>query len=201
MHVRDAGIHQRLLPCRSTPAVPLCPFALWPALPASLTTTGTPPRPAASSGRRACPRPTRIGQQRAASHVHRPPVGQGGAQLYPGSIATSTPQAFLVASWPTSRTGVGVAAHLDGVHCSPAHIRQVRAGGSLTGRYALVPRVHLLALLAGPGPSGSADPSRRCQGCSRPSVRLHGQAALSFTGLLRQPSSGPFHPARCDGAS
>ena len=84
--------------------------------------------------------------------------------------------------------------HLDGVHCSPAHIRQIRAGGSLTGRHALVPRVHLLALLAGPGPSGSADPSRRCQGCSHPCVRLHAQAALSFTRLLRQPGGGPFIP-------
>jgi hypothetical protein len=55
MQVRDAGIHRRLLPCRPAAAVPLCPFALWPALPASPTTTGTPPRPAASSGRRACP--------------------------------------------------------------------------------------------------------------------------------------------------
>jgi hypothetical protein len=41
--------------CRPAAAVPLCPFAMWPALPASPTTTGTPPRPAASSGPRACP--------------------------------------------------------------------------------------------------------------------------------------------------
>src|SRR6266536_4971591 len=56
------------------------------------------------------------------------------------------------------------------------------AGTSLTEPHTLVPRVHLLALLAGPGPSGSTGPSRRCQGCSHPCVRLHAQAALSFTG-------------------
>jgi hypothetical protein len=121
------------------------------------------------------------GQRRVASHVHRHPVGQVGAQLYPGSIATSTPQ---TSSWPLGRhqeTGVGVAVHLDGVHCNPARIRQVGAGGRLTRRQALVPRVHLLALLAGPGPSDGAGPSRRGRGCSHPPVRLHGQAALSFT--------------------
>ena len=55
------------------------------------------------------PAQKRIGQQRIASYVHRHPVGQGGAQLYPGSIATSTPQIFLVASWPAPRTGTGSA--------------------------------------------------------------------------------------------
>jgi hypothetical protein len=40
--------------------------------------------------------------------------------------------------------------------------------------------LHRPALLAGPGPSGSADPSRRCQGCSHPAWRLPGRAALSF---------------------
>ena len=34
--------------------------------------------------------------------------------------------------------------------------------------------VHLPVLLAGPGPSGSADPSRRCRGCSHPPLRLQG---------------------------
>ena len=47
----------------------------------------------------------------------------------------------------------------------PAQIRQVRAGVVITGRQALIPRVHLPVSLAGPGPSGSASPSRRCQGC------------------------------------
>ncbi|MDH6625973.1 hypothetical protein M2271_003789 [Streptomyces sp. LBL] len=36
-------------------------------------------------------------------------IGQGGAQLYPGSIATSTPQTFDVASPPTELNGFGIA--------------------------------------------------------------------------------------------
>ena len=36
------------------------------------------------------------------SHVHHRPIDEVGAQLYPGSIATPTPQAFSVASSPAS---------------------------------------------------------------------------------------------------
>lgn len=35
-------------------------------------------------------------------------IGQGGTRLYPGSIATATPQAFTVASPPTELDGFGV---------------------------------------------------------------------------------------------
>ena len=38
----------------------------------------------------------------------RSSVGQGGAQLYSGSIATVTPQAFTVASPPMELNGFGV---------------------------------------------------------------------------------------------
>ena len=41
-------------------------------------------------------------------------------------------------------------------------------GHLLRGVMALVPRVHLLVLLAEPAPSGSADASRRCRGCFPP---------------------------------
>ena len=84
---------------------------------AARSTTGAPPHPSR--------RPTaglpaaRWPAGRAAgdgSHVHRESLGQGGAQLCPCSIATATPQAFTVASRPTStpprssrpRTGNGV---------------------------------------------------------------------------------------------
>jgi hypothetical protein len=82
-------------------------------------------------------------------------------------------------------------------HCCPAHIRQVGAGfhaygGSTTGSLSL----HLPALLAGPGSSGSADPSRRCQGCSHLPLRLQVRAAPCFFGLLRQSQGGSFHPTR-----
>jgi hypothetical protein len=47
----------------------------------------------------------------------------------------------------------------------PAQIRQIRAGVVITGRQALISRVHLPVSLAGPGSSGSTNPSRRCRGC------------------------------------
>lgn len=49
------------------------------------------------------------GRYPVASHVHYPPVGGVGTELYPGSITTSTPQAFLVVSRAaqTERPGSG----------------------------------------------------------------------------------------------
>lgn len=38
------------------------------------------------------------GRNQDGSHVHHVPIDGGSAQLFPGSLATSTPQAFLVAS-------------------------------------------------------------------------------------------------------
>ena len=54
-------------------------------------------------------------------------IGQGGTQLYPGSLATPTPQAFGVASPPLELDGFGVRpGHPAGpVRCIPSHIRQV----------------------------------------------------------------------------
>ena len=69
----------------------------------------------------------------------------------------------------------------------------------------VLPLVHLRytvsALLAAPTQSGGPCASRRCQGCSRPHPQLRGQAALSFTGPLRQPGGGALHPTRSDSAS
>jgi hypothetical protein len=68
-------------------------------------------------------------------------IDQGGAQLYPGSIATATPQAFTVASSPRELIGFGVDdvhLHHAVVRCAPAQIRQVRAGFAVTERPTLV---------------------------------------------------------------
>ena len=74
--------------------------------------------------------------------------------------------------------------------------------GLLRGVQSLVPHVHLSVLLAGPGPSGSTGPPRRCQGCCPPSPasprsgcpQLHQPAA---TGQRRC----PFTTARFNSAS
>jgi len=75
------------------------------------TTTRPPPRPRPSAGigpaRRRAGGPA--GRATAdGSHVHCASFGQAGAQLYPGSIAAPTPQAFSAASSPSARTGSGV---------------------------------------------------------------------------------------------
>jgi len=137
------------------------------------------------------------GPARDASHVHRIPVDGVGAQLCPCGIATSTPQTFLVASLPATSPGNGSRPpdhDRGGVHRTPAHIRQVGAGVPLERLYTLVSHVHLSVSLGRPESSGSADPSRRCQGCSHPLRRLPGQAALSFPGLLRQTRDGVLSP-------
>src|SRR6187200_3206304 len=83
--------------------------------------------------------PATGGQPRDGSHVHRRPIDGGGAQLFPCSLATSTPQTFLMASAPTtkyrrrSRPPIGAS-----VHCSSAHIRQVGADTALEGVRPLV---------------------------------------------------------------
>jgi hypothetical protein len=128
----------------------------------------------------------REGRHPDASHVHRVPVGRGGAQLFPGSLATGTPQAFPVASSGTKAVTLGVAAHHDPLRCPAcAADRPTSARFEPALPLAGVPplvhcALHRPALLAGPGPSGSADPSRRCQGCSHPAWRLPGRATLSF---------------------
>ena len=58
----------------------------------------------------------------------------------------------------------------------PGSSRHFDYGASATDSLSLRP----LALLAGPGPSGSTGPPRHCRGCSRPPRRSPAQAAPSF---------------------
>ena len=74
--------------------------------------------------------------------------------------------------------------------------------GGLRSLQTLVSHVHLFVSLAGPGPSGSADPSRRCQGCSHLPLRLQDQAALSFCqNAATSRRRCPFITARSNSAS
>jgi hypothetical protein len=58
-------------------------------------------------------------------------------------------------------------------------------------------RVALPSCLPGPTDLTVPRPSRRCQGCSHLPERLLGQAAPSFSGLLRQAAGGPkAHPVK-----
>jgi hypothetical protein len=71
----------------------------------------------------------------------RSSIGQGGAQLYSGSIATATPQTFTLASPPLELNGFGVDPQVtdsEVVRCAPAHIHQIGAGFAVTKRPPLV---------------------------------------------------------------
>jgi len=137
----------------------------------------------------------------------KPPVDTGsffrrrrherGVQLYPCGIATVTPQIFTVASWPvvTSRPEVpqpGTAGRRVRTATSP--YPPDLSWWAVKRRQTLISRVHLLVSLTGPASSGSADTSRRCQGCSRPHRYLLDQAALSFTQPLRRPGDEGLSP-------
>ena len=77
-----------------------------------------------------------------------------------------------------------------GAHRKPARIHRVRAGELSRDVTSPVPRVYLPVSLTAPGPSGSAEPTRLCRGCSRPPRRPPAQASSSFTPPLRRRSNG-----------
>lgn len=58
----------------------------------------------------------------------------------------------------------------------------------------VVPHVRLSVLLAGPGPSGSTGPSRRCQDCFPPSPSSQGSGCPQLTtGCYDSPPAVSFH--------
>ena len=67
------------------------------------------------------------GRPRGGSHVHHVPIDGGGAQLFPGSLAVSTPQSFLTTSLAAIVTASGDNALItqSAVCCIPAPIRQI----------------------------------------------------------------------------
>jgi hypothetical protein len=90
--------------------------------------------------------------------------------------------------------------HGEDARCDPAHIRQVGAGGLLLrGVQPLVSHVHLPVSLAGPRPSGSAGPSRRCRGCLPPSPASPGSDCPQLLPTrCDEQAAEPVHPARSE---
>jgi hypothetical protein len=91
-----------------------------------------------------------------------------GARLYPGSLAMPTPQAFSMASPPDLKAGFGVdRTRMAGAitRCEPGpYPPDLSRVGHLQGVRQRFLSYAFSSLLAGPGPSGSADPSRTLSG-------------------------------------
>jgi hypothetical protein len=141
------------------------------------------------------------GRSQNGSHVHHQPVDGVGAQLFPGSLATGTPQPFPVASWPATSTGVRVALPYcwSGVRCCPAPIRQISSrflscGGSTTGScnpYTFPSRL--------PGPGRLAVPTRPVVVGAAPTLPYASRVRLppASPGCCDSPEVGlPSHPVK-----
>lgn len=130
------------------------------------------------------------------SRMRCPTLSRQHRQRYAAGLPTGLPTGpFIPASELT-----GPQSQAPVTRCIAAHIHQVGAAASLTELRTSVPRVHLSASLAGPGPSGGAEPFRLCLDCSRPPQRSPGQAVHSFTGQLRLDGGGVLSPPLGDTA-
>ena len=209
------GIHRRSpgLPASSLPAC-------WPPSPCGrlsrppwrvvtpATTTGPPPRPAPTAGQRACPLPHWLHERRATpdgSHVHhatdrrgrRPALPQRHRHDYAVGFHRGLPPRGIRPGkeFPTGPRPFGT-------HRNPAHIRQIGAGGSIEGLYALVSHVRLSVLLAEPAPSGSTSTSRRCQDCLPPFPAFPGSGCPQLHPVATTTGRrGSFTPTRSHSAS
>jgi hypothetical protein len=205
---RRAGVHRRPSGMPAPPLRTRCPPSPCGRLSRPPTTTGTPSPPSVISRRRACPPPAWLASGE--GNPGRVPTFtiDRSTRAVPSSSPAASPQVRRRLSlWPPRRRVLrrrGVDHPAQGRSRAAARPTSTRLE-PVSPAYGVPPLVHcslhLLVSLAGPGPSGGADPSRRCQGCSHPSPRLRGQAALSFSGLLRQTAGGSFHPTRSHGAS
>jgi hypothetical protein len=101
-------------------------------------------------------------------------IDEGGAHLDPDSIATATPRPFTMASPPDRQAGFGVDPRTapGGTRSRAAHrprSARFESALDLQGFRQWFLAYTFSSLLAGPGPSDSADPSRTLSGLLPPS--------------------------------
>ena len=153
------------------------------------------------------PAARRVGRPQVVPTFTTESIKELGARLYPGSLAMPTPQAFGMASPPDLKTGFGVdrTRHTAGTvtRCEPGpYPSGLSRVGHLRGVRQRFLSYTFSSLLAGPGPSDSAGPSRTLSGLLPPPrafprhdcPQLHQAAATA-----RRWS--PFTPTRFHSAS
>src|SRR6266511_2094388 len=174
-------------------AVPLRPVAGFPGPP---TTTGTPPRPATNSGRRTCPPPE--GGRAAMGRFPRslPPGRRGRCPAIPRQPRPGYAAALLpgLLTGPYLPAPESLAATATGVHCTPAHIRQVGAGTSLTERQRWFLAYTFSSCL--PDPARLAVPARPGVVRAAPTLPYVSTVRLPSAppACCDRPAAGPFHP-------
>ena len=173
------------------------------------TTTEAPPHPEAISRRWACPPPARLAERREASGM----VPTFTTHRSTGSVPSSSPAASprlrrSTSSWPPARPTLdltGVRRRPNRRVCTADRPRSTRFEPAVHLRgfhHWFTAFVHLSVSLAGPGPSGSADPSRRCQGCFPPSPAPPGSGCPQLQRAAATARRGsPFTSPRSRGAS
>jgi hypothetical protein len=143
----------------------------------------------------------REGDRRDGSHVHSRTVRRGRRPAMPlqhrhgyaAGIHRGLPTGDI--DRPRSSPTGDALGHADRVaRCFQPRSARLELVALLRGVQPLVPHVRLSVSLAGPGPSGGAGPSRRCQGCFRSPPHPRSRAALSFTGPLRRTGRGVLSP-------
>ena len=147
------------------------------------------------------PAAARKGDRRDGSHVHSRTVRRGRRPAMPlqhrhgyaAGLHRGLPTGDI--TQPRSSPTGDAVGHADRVRAAiqPRSAR-LELVALLRGVQPLVPHVRLSVSLAGPGPSGGAGPSRRCQGCFRSPPHPRNRAALSFTGPLRRAAGGVLSP-------
>ena len=156
------------------------------------STTAAPPHPGPIGGR--CAQPHLIaGRERGGQDPRRFPCSLWLARRRRSPTMPLRHRCEYAAVLPRSLPGSSCPPPREFPTEPPAGARRLqprstrfRAGAASRGCHTPVPRVLLSVPLAGPEPSGSTGPSRRCQGCSHPPRHHPDQAAPSSAVLLRQ---------------
>jgi len=178
---RCVGIHQRppgmpapLLRTRCRP---------WPCgrLSRPRTTTAAPSRPMTNSRRRACPPPAwTAGREGGRKTVPTFTINRSTGSVPSYSPAASPrvrrrPSPCLLAGTLNRRPSRPPTLLVERALLPGPDPPDFEPVSLLRGfHHWFLQYVHLPVTLAGPEPSGSADPSRRCRGCSHPPLRLQG---------------------------
>ena len=197
---RCVGVHRRPPGIPATALRARCaPFAMWPAFPSSDYYGPSAPSPGHQQTAR-LPVPAlagrKVGRPDDGSHVHHEPVDGGGAQLFPCSLATATPQTFTVATGPSfqSRPGVARLASRRSRTAIPAHIHQIWSWRtSLRGfhRWFLHRTPSRLACRTRPVWQSQAVPAS--SGLLHPPLRLRIRLPPASPGRCDGPVAEPFH--------